>query len=83
MFANALLTALEYAKWLFAVAYILSTIGVIIGVYWEGEQFEKLKQQRGWRLLICSLALDTLFTILIFGTDGWISQIQRREIIAL
>ena len=83
MFVSSLLHPLEYIKWILATLYALSTIGVTIGVYWEGEQFEKTKQQRGWRLLIWSLALDTLFTILIFGTDGWISQIQEREIIAL
>jgi hypothetical protein len=83
MFTSSLLHPLEYIKWLLATLYVLSTIGVTIGVYWEGEQFKKAKQQRGWRLLIWSLALDTLFTILIFGTDGWISQIQQREIIAL
>jgi hypothetical protein len=87
MFANlartSLLDPLEWIKWVFVVAYVLSTIGVTVGVYWEGDQFEKTKQQRGWRLLILSLAADTLFTILIFATDGWISHIQRQEIIAL
>jgi hypothetical protein len=82
-FSSAFLHPLEYVKWLFAVLYVVSTIGITVGVYWEGEQFPKVKQERGWRLLIWSLAFDTLFTILIFGTDGWISQIQQREIIAL
>jgi hypothetical protein len=34
-------------------------------------------------LLVRSLAVDTLFTILIIGTDGWIGAIQRAEIIGL
>jgi hypothetical protein len=87
MFTNlastSFLDPLEWIKWVFVAAYVVSTIGVTIGVYWEGDQFEKSKQQRGWRLLILSLAADTLFTILIFATDGWISRIQRQEIIAL
>jgi hypothetical protein len=49
----------------------------------KGKGFPKEKQQRGWRVLVASLAVDTLFTVLIFGTDGWISHIQRDEIIAL
>jgi hypothetical protein len=81
--STALIVPLEIAKALFFVAYVASTIGVIIGVYWEGDQFPKEKQNRGWLLLIRSLAADTLFTVLIFGTDGWIGRIQRSEIIAL
>jgi hypothetical protein len=61
----------------------MSTIGVIIGVYWEGDKFGKDKQHRGWLLLLCALAAETAFGIMIFLTDGWISEIQRHEIIAL
>src|SRR5258708_22547332 len=77
------LDGLEIAKWLFAAAYVFSTIGVTVGVYWENEKFDKAKQNRGWKLLIWSLAFDTLFTVMIFGIDGWISQSQRDEIIVL
>ena len=63
--------------------YVTATVGVIVGVYWEGDRFSKEKQQRGWLLLVGSLAVDTLFTILVFGADGWINTIQRGEIIAL
>jgi hypothetical protein len=80
---NTLLDILESVKWVFVVAYIISTIGVTVGVYWEGEQFDKVKQRRGWRLLICSLAADTFFTIMVFGIEGWIGHTQRDEIIAL
>jgi hypothetical protein len=78
-----LLDALEVAKWVFVTAYVFSTIGVTVGVYWESERFSKEKQHRGWRLLICSLAADTFFTIMVFGIEGWIGHIQRDEIIAL
>lgn len=83
MMSSSLIVPLEIAKWVFVVVYVCATIGVIIGVYWEGDQFPKEKQQRGWRLLVGSLAIDTLFTIMIFGTDGWVSAIQRDEIVAL
>jgi len=83
MSSPSLIEALDFAKFVFFVSYIAATIGVIIGVYWEGDQFDKAMQQRGWTLLVTSLALDTFFTILIFGTDGWIGHIQRNEIIAL
>jgi hypothetical protein len=54
------LDGLEITKWIFAAAYVFSTIGVAVGVYWENEKFEKAKQHRGWKLLIWSLAFDTL-----------------------
>jgi hypothetical protein len=83
MSTNTLLNTLEMAKWFFVAAYVFSTIGVTIGVYWENEQFPKEKQHRGWILLICALAADTFFTIMVFGIEGWIGHIQRGEIIAL
>lgn len=83
MSASTLLNILEGAKWFFVAAYVFSTIGVTIGVYWENEKFPKEKQHRGWILLICSLAADTFFTIMVFGIEGWIGHIQRNEIIAL
>jgi hypothetical protein len=83
MSPNALLNVLESAKWVFVGLYVLSTIGVTVGVYWEGDQFDKAKQHRGWMLLICALAADTFFTIMVFGIEGWVGHIQRNEIIAL
>jgi hypothetical protein len=78
--STSLILPLEVAKFAFFVVYVAATIGVIIGVYWEGEKFDKKTQHRGWLLLVTSLAIDTLFTILIFGTDGWISHIQKYQI---
>jgi hypothetical protein len=78
--STSLIFPLEIAKAFFFVAYVAATIGVTVGVYWENEQFPKEKQHRGWLLLVRSLAADTLLTVLIFGTDGWISHIQRSEI---
>lgn len=78
--STSLIFPLEVAKFVFFVVYVAATIGVIIGVYWEGEKFDKKTQHRGWLLLVTSLAIDTLFTILIFGTDGWISQLQKSQI---
>jgi hypothetical protein len=83
MLSTSLIVPLEIAKFVFFALYVLATIGVLVGVYWEGDQFPKEKQQRGWRLLVRSLALDTLFTIFVFGTDGWIASVQRAEIIGL
>lgn len=83
MMSTSLIAPLEIAKIVFFAVYVAATIGVLVGVYWEGDQFPKEKQQRGWLLLVRSLAVDTLFTILVFGVDGWISAIQREEIIAL
>ena len=78
-----LIAPLEIAKVVAFVAYVASTIGVIVGVYWEGDQFPTERQQLGWRVLVASLAFDTFFTIIIFGVDGWINVIQRGEIITL
>src|SRR5271169_4433053 len=79
MLSTSLIVPLEIAKLAFFVVYVAATVGVIVGVYWEGDQFPKEKQQQGWLLLVGALAVDTLFTILVFGTDGWISAIQRDE----
>ena len=78
--STSLIFPLEVAKFAFFVVYVAATIGVVIGVYWEGEKFDKETQHRGWLLLVTSPAVDTLFTILIIGTDGWIGQIQRSQI---
>jgi hypothetical protein len=74
---------LEGAKNALIWLYVLSTIGVIIGVYFEGERFSEHTKLLGWRLLLWSLAAETLFGVLIFAADGRISRIQRDEIIAL
>ncbi len=80
IFNTALIAPLEIAKWLFVLFFVASTIGVIVGVYWEGEKFDKTKQHRGWKLLLRSLAAETAFGVLIFLSDGWIAEIQRAEI---
>jgi hypothetical protein len=80
---SSMIDWLEDAKWVFVVIYVVSTIGVAIGVYWEGDHFPKARQQAGWKLLLACLGADTLLTILIFAADGGISHIQRAEIISL
>jgi hypothetical protein len=74
---------LEGAKEALIWLYVLSTIGVIVGVYLEGERFSEPTKLLGWRLLLWSLSAETLFGILIFAADGRISRIQRDDIIAL
>jgi hypothetical protein len=74
---------LEGAKVALIWLYVLSTIGVIVGVYLEGERFSDHTKLVGWRILLCSLAVETLFGALIFAADGKISNDQRHEIIAL
>lgn len=85
IFSKSLITPLEIAKWVFVVLFVASTIGVIVGVYWEGDKFasDKDKQHRGWLLLLLSLAAETAFGVLIFAADGWISEIQSHEIATL
>jgi hypothetical protein len=75
--------SLEHTKEVLIWLYVLATIGVIIGVYMEGERFSERTKLLGWRILLLSLATETLFGTLIFATDGRISRIQRSEIIAL
>lgn len=74
---------LEGAKWAFVAAYVLSTIGVTIGVHWENDKFPKSKQRLGHRVLVWALIGDTLFTIFIFAVEGWVGVIQRDEIVSL
>src|ERR1700692_151095 len=60
-------SALEVAKWVCVILFVASTVGVIVGVYWEGEKFGKEKQHRGWLLLLACLAAETFFSVLIFA----------------
>ena len=76
---DALLAAKRILFWLFVVATVL----VVVGVYWEGEHFEKKKRDRGRRLLMGALAAEILFTVLIFEIDELVSHIQLEKIIAL
>jgi hypothetical protein len=75
-----LLMNLESAKWIFAGLYVLSTIGVIIGVYWDDDRKPKEVKYLGQTVLVWALIFDTFFTILIFATDGWISAVQKRQL---
>ena len=63
--------------------YVICTALVVLGVVWEGENYPKAKQHRGWKLLIAALSAEVFFGILIFAVDGWISKIQKDEIFAL
>jgi hypothetical protein len=41
------LNNLESAKWIFVVFYVVSTIGVTIGVHWEGESQPEATKRLG------------------------------------
>src|SRR5271154_505559 len=77
---DSLLVNLESAKWIFVSIYVLATAGIALGVYLEEDHRSKETKRIGARILLWSLVADTLFTILIFATDGWISQVQKRQI---
>src|SRR5579872_4350879 len=62
MLGTSLLGPLEITKWLLVAFFVASTVGVIVGVYWEGEGFAKDKQHRGWQVLLASLAAETAFS---------------------
>jgi hypothetical protein len=74
---------IETAKWVFVALYVAATVGVLIGVYWEGEKFDNARQQIGWRVLLWSLAAEIFLGAMIFAFDGWISRVQRTEIVTL
>jgi hypothetical protein len=84
------LDILEIGRISVFLLYAIATIGVIMGVYWEHEEFEVTKRKRGWLLLLLSLGAETFLTITLFGIDSEISQRQQKiierqqsEIIAL
>jgi len=74
---------LEGVKLALFLLYIVATIGVIVGVYFESERFSPATKDNGWKLLIISLALETLFTVAIFSLDSGISRRQKAEIATL
>jgi hypothetical protein len=67
----------------FIVAYVTATVGVLIGVYLERDDFPKDIQEYGWSVLVKSLAVELFCGSMVFAIDGRISHIQRDEIIAL
>jgi len=77
-FKNPTIDQLESIKVALEVLFVISGIGVAVGVAIEKERFDP-----GWKLLVSSLALDVIFTGLIFAADARISQEQRSEIISL
>ena len=64
----------------FIVAYVAATAGVLLGVYWESEDFPKDVQEYGWSVLVRSLAVELLCGTMVFAIDGRIGHIQRSEI---
>jgi hypothetical protein len=63
--------------------YILASVAVILGVYWENEDFKKETRKKGWILLLLALGVETLLAIVIFVGDAEIIGHQRAEIIRL
>jgi hypothetical protein len=74
------LDILEIGRISVFLLYAIATIGVIMGVYWEHEEFEVTKRKRGWLLLLLSLGAETFLTITLFGIDSEISQRQQKII---
>src|ERR1700722_236717 len=57
--------------------YVFATIGVLVGVFLERERFSETVKDRGWTILVVSLALETLFSGIVFACDSEISRQQK------
>jgi hypothetical protein len=77
------ITSLECLKVVLFALFCATTIGVIIGVYLEQDEYAAATQKIGWRLLLYSLGAELFFSVLIFCTDSRITALQRTEIIRL
>jgi len=69
---------LEAARLALEAMFVLSGMGVVIGVALERDRFDF-----GWKLLVSSLGVEIVFTVLIFMTDAEISRRQKAEIVEL
>ena len=69
---------LEAARLALEAMFVLSGMGVVIGVALERDRFDF-----GWKLLVSSLGVEIVFTVLIFMTDAEISRRQKAEIAEL
>jgi hypothetical protein len=50
---------------------------VLAGVFLEREKFPESVKDSGWRILVVSLALETLFSGIVFACDSEISRQQK------
>ena len=66
MFSSLPSDLLELIRWYILGAYVVATIGVILGVGLENGAFKKRTQHIGWLLLLLSLGIETYLTILFF-----------------
>lgn len=74
---------LEVANWYLIILEALSAICCGVGIVWESGDYGRDKVRIGKRLVIWGVAGETLFSLLLFWSDGRISEIQRDQIIAL
>lgn len=62
---------------------VASVVGVILGVWYERDNFPKVVQDTGWVILVISLAFELFFIMSLSGIEGTISRLQQSKIIAL
>ncbi len=74
-FKNLTIGQLESARLVLEVLFVLSGIGVAIGVALEKERFDI-----GWKVLVAALGIEIVFTVLIFNCDSEVSRRQEYEL---
>jgi hypothetical protein len=81
IFSRPGISIIEFSKWLaFVPAFVLATIAVVVGLYWESEKFIPTVQKRGKKLLLVALIIEAVSGGLTIGSDGIISQSQERTV---
>jgi hypothetical protein len=66
-----------------ALLLLTANIGVILGVYWEGERFPKHVQDFAWKLLLFCLAVEAADGFELFSLDTAITNEQSLQIAQL
>jgi hypothetical protein len=71
---------LSLVKLISFALYTAATVGVVVGVYLESEKFSAATKERGWKLLVISLAQEIFLAIIIFSLDWEVSRRQGLKV---
>jgi len=74
------IAALELLSSAIFWTYMGAAVCVVIGIYWEKEEFSKEKRHKGWLLLLWALGIETALGVGLHAVDDEISSRQRTVI---
>lgn len=67
----------KFIRLLLEFGVLIANVGVFVGVALERDKYSKTTQERGWKLLLVSLALEAAFNIFLYLADNTLSGRQQ------